>query len=143
MKRIIVVCKYFRLLGASEAVAPTLTFLDAHCECTAGWLESQLAQLAADRSVVTCPVIDSIDANTFAFPGNSGGKSVGIFDWSFGFHWGPSNLNFDASQPRPSPAMAGGLFTMDKEFFYHLGSYDEHMEFWGGENVEMSLRVSY
>ena len=37
--------------------------------------------------------------------------------------------------------MAGGLFSIDKEFFYHIGSYDEGMEFWGGENVEMSLRV--
>ena len=37
--------------------------------------------------------------------------------------------------------MAGGLFAMDKEYFYFLGSYDQGMEFWGGENTEMSLRV--
>ncbi len=47
----------------------------------------------------------------------------------------------DRSSPLRSPAMAGGLFTMDREFFYHLGTYDEGMEFWGAENVEMSLRV--
>ena len=43
--------------------------------------------------------------------------------------------------PWHSPAMAGGLFSMDKEYFYFLGSYDEGMEFWGAENTEMSLRV--
>ena len=50
-------------------------------------------------------------------------------------------LKEDHTLPAKSPAMAGGLFSIDKEFFYHIGSYDEGMEFWGGENVEMSLRV--
>ena len=40
-----------------------------------------------------------------------------------------------------SPTMAGGLFSIDREFFYHIGAYDEQMKFWGGDNVEMSLRV--
>ena len=42
-----------------------------------------------------------------------------------------------------TPAMAGGLFTIDKDYFYEIGSYDEKMEIWGGENVEMSLRVKF
>lgn len=50
--------------------------------------------------------------------------------------------NNDYTAPLRAPVMAGGLLSIDKNYFYEIGSYDEEMDIWGGENLEMSFRVS-
>ena len=39
--------------------------------------------------------------------------------------------------------MAGGLFSIHRQYFFDVGSYDEEMDIWGGENLELSFRVRF
>ncbi|XP_042299139.1 polypeptide N-acetylgalactosaminyltransferase 3-like [Sceloporus undulatus] len=138
-----------RLLGASIATGETLTFLDAHCECFYGWLEPLLVRIAENSTRVVSPDISSIDLNTFEFikPSPYGQHhNRGNFDWSLSFGWESlpeheSKKRKDETYPIKTPTFAGGLFSISKDYFYNIGSYDEEMEIWGGENIEMSFRV--
>lgn len=138
-----------RLLGADVSIGKTLVFLDAHCEVTIGWLEPLLERVFLDSKTVVAPVIDVIHDETFAYA-KSFELHWGGFNWNMHFRWFPigsseirrrSLLKNKDTDPFISPIIAGGLFAMDRQFFYDIGSYDKEMDIWGGENLEMSLRV--
>ncbi|XP_070155759.1 polypeptide N-acetylgalactosaminyltransferase 5 isoform X1 [Polyergus mexicanus] len=135
-----------RLLGAKHVKGQVITFLDAHCECTEGWLEPLLSRIANDRHTVVCPIIDVISDDTFEYIPASD-MTWGGFNWKLNFRWyrvaqrEMDRRNGDRTAPLRTPTMAGGLFSIDKEYFYELGAYDEGMDIWGGENLEMSFRV--
>ncbi|KXJ84270.1 putative polypeptide N-acetylgalactosaminyltransferase 9 isoform X2 [Aedes albopictus] len=136
-----------RLLGARYATAPVLTYLDSHCECTTGWLEPLLDRIARNSTTVVCPVIDVIDDNTMEYHyRDSGGVNVGGFDWNLQFNWHAvpdreKKRHKSTAEPVWSPTMAGGLFSIDKEFFERLGTYDSGFDIWGGENLELSFKT--
>nr|XP_018898308.1 PREDICTED: polypeptide N-acetylgalactosaminyltransferase 35A-like [Bemisia tabaci] len=133
-----------RVLGAGKTSGQVLIFLDSHIEVNVGWIEPLLAAIAADSHTVVTPIIDVINADTFHYT-----PSVivrGGFNWGLHFKWEslPKNLlktDEDFIKPISSPTMAGGLFAMDRAYFYALGTYDKGMDIWGGENLELSFRV--
>ncbi|KAL1497990.1 hypothetical protein ABEB36_008862 [Hypothenemus hampei] len=135
-----------RLLGAEKVTGQVITFLDAHCECTEGWLEPLLARIVQNRKTVVCPIIDVISDETFEYI-TASDMTWGGFNWKLNFRWyrvsqrEMDRRNGDRTAPLRTPTMAGGLFSIDKEYFYEIGSYDEGMDIWGGENLEMSFRI--
>ncbi|KAK2836410.1 hypothetical protein Q7C36_014279 [Tachysurus vachellii] len=135
-----------RLIGATYATGDVLTFLDCHCECVPGWIEPLLERIAEKQNTVICPVIDTIDWNTFEFYMQTDEPMVGGFDWRLTFQWhsvpeADRKRRNSRIDPIRSPTMAGGLFAVSKSYFQYLGTYDTGMEVWGGENLELSFRV--
>ncbi|XP_018652391.1 putative n-acetylgalactosaminyltransferase [Schistosoma mansoni] len=79
---------------------------------------------------------------------------LGGFSWDLIFRWHhinegvtPLSIKYNKTNPyhliypQKSPALAGGLFAVWKDDFFHYGGYDEEMNIWGGENIELSLRT--
>ncbi|XP_066248232.1 putative polypeptide N-acetylgalactosaminyltransferase 9 isoform X1 [Euwallacea similis] len=136
-----------RLIGYEHASGAVLTYLDSHCECTEGWLEPLLDRIARNSTTVVCPVIDVIDDNTLAYIyHDSSAVNVGGFDWNLQFNWHSvpqheKKRHKNTAEPVWSPTMAGGLFSIDREFFKQLGTYDEGFDIWGGENLELSFKT--
>nr|API81394.1 polypeptide N-acetylgalactosaminyltransferase 13 variant deltaEx6 deltaEx8 delta39bpEx9 [Homo sapiens] len=77
-----------RLRGAAASKGQVITFLDAHCECTLGWLEPLLARIKEDRKTVVCPIIDVISDDTFEYMAGSD-MTYGGFNWKLNFRWYP------------------------------------------------------
>ena len=159
-----------RTAAARAARAPVLVFLDAHCEPQTGWLPPLLALLAARPQAVALPVLETIDARTWAYrpaPMPAHPPRGVLADWNLSFGWRPLNATERAAReaggagggaggadgargaggahgvlaPLASPVMAGGVFAMRADWFFASGGYDDGLEVWGVENVEMSLRV--
>ena len=121
-------------------------FLDSHCEVETDWLQPLLQRIKLNSKTVASPVIDNINLATFDFQPVSTYLRGG-FDWRLDFFWewlpasDRSRKLRDPTSSVASPAIAGGLFAVKRDWFEELGWYDEGMEIWGGENIEISLRV--
>ncbi|PIC19303.1 hypothetical protein B9Z55_024899 [Caenorhabditis nigoni] len=135
-----------RLTGAKMAKGPILLFLDSHIEVSEGWLEPLISRVADDRTRIVAPIIDNISDEDFGF--STGRIDLwGGFSWILSFKWFDMNetdaqkLIAKKAEPIRTPTIAGGLFAINREYFYEMGAYDEGMEVWGGENIEISFRI--
>ncbi|XP_062587800.1 polypeptide N-acetylgalactosaminyltransferase 5-like, partial [Saccostrea cucullata] len=134
-----------RLLGYEAATGEILTFLDSHIECFVGWLDPLLERIAENHTRIVAPIIDMISDQTFACGGSEIG-AVGTFDISImGYKWLtiPREEKEKHSQIMPwrTPTIAGGLFSISRDYFSKMGTYDHGMDIWGGENLEISFRI--
>ena len=134
-----------RIFGSRLATGDVLVFLDSHVEPNVQWLEPLLERIKeAPKKNVVMPIIDIINADTFKYA--SSPLVRGGFNWGLNFKWDsiPSEelqSDEDFVKPFKSPTMAGGLFAINREYFQQLGEYDDGLDVWGGENLELSFRV--
>ncbi|CAB3398994.1 unnamed protein product [Caenorhabditis bovis] len=138
-----------RSIGAKHSTGDVVLFLDAHCEVNTNWLPPLLAPIKYNRKVMTVPVIDGIDSNTWEYRsvyGSPNAHHSGIFEWGLLYKETQITERETAnrkhnSQPFRSPTHAGGLFAIDRLWFKELGYYDEGLQIWGGEQYELSFKI--
>ncbi|XP_070578357.1 N-acetylgalactosaminyltransferase 7-like isoform X2 [Ptychodera flava] len=136
-----------RVIGAKNASGKILIWLDAHCEVGYNWLPPLLMPIAENKTRIACPIVDVIDNMDFRLYAQGDGKLArGVFDWEFYYKRVPITQEEVQrrkyqTEPYRSPVMAGGLFAMDKDYFFELGAYDPGLKIWGGENYELSFKV--
>ncbi|GAB1293174.1 N-acetylgalactosaminyltransferase 7 [Apodemus speciosus] len=140
-----------RSIGAQKAkLGQVLIYLDAHCEVAVNWYAPLVAPISKDRATCTVPLIDYIDGNDYSIEPQQGGDEDGFargaWDWSMLWKRIPLSHKEKAkrkhkTEPYRSPAMAGGLFAIERDFFFELGLYDPGLQIWGGENFEISYKI--
>uniref|UniRef100_A0A8C5HX73 Polypeptide N-acetylgalactosaminyltransferase n=1 Tax=Gouania willdenowi TaxID=441366 RepID=A0A8C5HX73_GOUWI len=115
-----------RLRGAAATTGQVITFLDAHCECTMGWLEPLLARIKEDRTAVVCPIIDVISDETFEYMAGSD-MTYGGFNWKLNFRWYPvPQREMDRRKgDRTLPVRFGNVAAMFSERPPHIAFLEE------------------
>ncbi|XP_007426165.1 polypeptide N-acetylgalactosaminyltransferase 9 [Python bivittatus] len=132
-----------RIQGWRASTSPIVGFFDAHVEFNNGWVEPALTRIKEDRKRIVLPAIDNIKYNTF--------EVQQYANAAHGYNWGlwcmyiipPQDWldRGDESAPIRTPAMIGCSFVVDREYFGEIGLLDPGMEVYGGENIELGMRV--
>jgi len=130
--------------GAKVATGDVLVFLDSHCEVNVGWLEPLLQRIESNPNTAAVPMIDSIDAQSFLYR-SSPVATRGVFGFSLYYAGGAfsdeDSIALAKGGAAPLPAMPGGLFAIRRAYFDKIGMYDTGLRVWGGENIELSMKV--
>ncbi|XP_058500832.1 probable polypeptide N-acetylgalactosaminyltransferase 8 [Solea solea] len=133
---------YARVSGLRAATADVVAILDAHIEVHEMWAEPLLTQIKADRTVVVSPVFDKVNFDELRVIKYI--PSAHAFDWALWCMYESFTPEYyklkDGSLPGKSPSVMG-ILAADRMFLGEIGALDEGMKVYGGENVELGIRV--
>uniref|UniRef100_A0A3P9CJG7 Polypeptide N-acetylgalactosaminyltransferase n=1 Tax=Maylandia zebra TaxID=106582 RepID=A0A3P9CJG7_9CICH len=133
---------YARASGCRAATADVVAILDAHIEVHEMWAEPLLTQIKADRTVVVSPVFDKVSFDDLKV--TTYHPSAHAFDWALWCMYESFTPEYyklnDGSLPGKSPSVMG-ILVADRKFLGEIGVLDEGMKVYGGENVELGIRV--
>ncbi len=121
-----------RNMGARCARGELLVFMDGHCYGTRGWLPKVLEALEDPCVGLAGPACANLNLDD-----GSRGLGATWFDASLDMRWlGPLG-----GTPYAVPLLPGFCHAMRRRDFETVGGYDNGMSQWGGEDLELALRV--
>jgi polypeptide N-acetylgalactosaminyltransferase len=99
--------------------------------------------IALTPRILTSPIVDNFAHDTFEYRKlDDGGR--GIFNWDLHYRRFPrrpeDNLKLD--KPIETPVMVGTAFAINRQNFWDLGSYDEGLKIWQGEQHELIIKCN-
>jgi GT2 family glycosyltransferase len=127
--------------GVEMAKAPVLLFLEAHCIVNRDWLPPLLDRVRTNPRVLAMPSLDIIPPHDF-HQYYKGTTAHWRFEWNLNLvNVNPGGALRESAQPIMTPGTSGGIFAMRKDWFQHLGLFDTGMLEWGGDHVELTMKV--
>nr|KAG5692701.1 hypothetical protein BaRGS_008564 [Batillaria attramentaria] len=134
-----------RLEGFRHVTAEVVSFFDSHMEVNVDWLQPLLVEIVKDRRTVAMGHLDYILPQTFEYSFTPGYRTRYGFDWRLIFFetyfLKSQEKDKDVTDPLPGVVMVGPGFAISSDYFREIGTYDEGMKIWGGENLELAWRV--
>uniref|UniRef100_A0A8C2G2X6 Polypeptide N-acetylgalactosaminyltransferase n=1 Tax=Cyprinus carpio TaxID=7962 RepID=A0A8C2G2X6_CYPCA len=130
-----------RVSGWEAATGQVVAILDAHIEVHKEWAEPLLARIKADRTVVLSPVFDKVLFDTLEVKKYN--ACAHAFDWNLWCMYEsfrPECSTYAFSFLVRSPSVMG-ILVAERQFLGEIGVLDEGMTIYGGENVELGIRV--
>lgn len=136
-----------RQRGILAAKADYFIVLDGHVEVTPGWLEPVLYRLREQPKSLLTSHIGVVRCEDFGFFVAKHEEWFLFFDQiGLNEHWVHYSNKFLKARngsvaPIPYGMVPGMMMAMKKSFFLQLGGFDQGMEIWGAEHMEMSVKV--
>lgn len=131
-----------KMKGVEMATAPVLVFMEAHCRPNKDWLQHLLHRVVLNPKVLAMPVLDHIPPDSWEgyFPTPAGHWR---YEWNFNLvYTNPGgSIRNDIPDVYNSPGTSGGILAMRRDWFLKLGLFDPGMREWGGDHMELTMKV--
>lgn len=131
-----------RLAGARAARGDVFLFMDCHVEVGYNYLPPLLEPIAKNHRMVTIPMLDVIDKNTYEISPHYRARTV--FDWHFHaqrISLTAKDLERKKDDPYFTPIIYGSTYAISAKFFWELKP-DSGLITHGADFIEMSLKIN-
>ncbi|KAL7012868.1 hypothetical protein ACKWTF_015088 [Chironomus riparius] len=135
-----------RVLGARNAVAPVLIYIDSHVELHTGWIEPILDRFVDNMDLIVLPNVSSINIWDMSIQYTYQAGKIYAFNW--GMHelwadlkWFEGNHSTPLFDPKIAPIGTFAVLAIGRKFYEKIGYLDLEFDVWGGEDYELVIRT--